>query len=300
MTKRAVFVVAVCVSSVLVAQEKTRPKFDWKNVAPPSTRWKQVRVTSDARAADGCKSVGSVYAKLYRLEHREVTSDMVYDELKKSAAEKEANLVVLIGPATQVGVTVSDKRMEASGEAYMCASSDPIGQAIGEACDANFAVETALWKESTYKTNAPYPTLNKTALMRRLLSAASEHELTVLESAVAGVAVTAEVNAPRNKKLTYAFAISDEGPGSRVEVIGKLPGVLNKTQNDELRSKLCAFLTAIGSASASAAAEQPTTTSVIEKSSVEQRLKNLEDLYKKKVISKEEYDKKRAAILKDL
>jgi len=302
MLRRIVLLAMLCVSSASVAQEKKPPKFDWKNAAPPSTQWKQVRVTSDTKASDGCKSVGTVYGKLYRLQHREVTSEMVYDELKRNAAEKKANLVVLIGPATQVGVNASDTGMEASGEAYVCASNDPIRQAIGDACNENFALGVSLRKGSTYKSNIPYPTLSKTALLTRLADVAPQHEVTVLNTDAAAGVVTAEATSPRkNVKVLYSFAISDETSGARIEVLGKLPGILNNAQNDEVRTKLCALMSAVapGTATSASGSRELKKTGASE-TSVEDRLKKLDNLLKKKLITKEEYDKKRAALLNEL
>lgn len=282
MVKRLVLAAMLCVGFVLMAQEgKTQTKFG-------SARWKQVRVTSDVRASDGCKNVGSVYAT-------DVLAQQVHDALKRQAAAKLANLVVLTGSASR-----GTNHLEASGEAYVCPASDPVAQAVGDACDEKFSIETNLWKSSTYKSSVPYPTLDKSALVTRLVSVAAQHEMRVLNSDVGTGTVTAEINAPRNKKLTYEFVVSDESPGSRVEIVGTMPGLLNATQNDELRNKLCEFMSAAASTAGTAAAQNQAASSASGSSSVEERLKKLDSLLEKKLITKDEYAKKRAAILKDL
>jgi Short C-terminal domain len=95
------------------------------------------------------------------------------------------------------------------------------------------------------------------------------------------------------RPYTIKVVVTDGQPGSRVTTTLKLPENISPDR-DALRNELCAAVQ-IGKGRGR---EQPQSTP--SRANVEERLRALDDLYKKGLISAEEYKQKRAAILAEL
>lgn len=300
----AVLVCTFLICLPAIAEKKKPPKLTW-GPQIENDDWKQVRITSDSSASRDCSSSGTVYAKIYRLHHKEVTADMVYNELKNKAAGKKANLVVLIGPAAEVGQTASDKGMEATGEAFTCGEgivSNNKPSAEGTPCGDNFESSGSALRGSTFVTFTETPGVTVAEAVRRIAARLPEDRMTVLSADERAGTISAEQEAERGAPVPVTIAVTPSERGVRAEMSVKLRPFL-MTNREHTRDVLCSVLASVAGRSSERVVktnkgDAPKTVGAGK--SVEERLQELEDLYKKKIISKAEYEQKRAAILKDL
>jgi hypothetical protein len=278
-------------------------------LAPPlvASDWQLVTVTQNQAASAQCASLGMIHVAVNGFSSlKGLSTDVVYDRLKKEAAKKGGNLVVMMGGITKVEHGVGDADLQADGEAFQCkvAEADKTPSAEGTECAKAFVVSGSMLRGKTYKTNVVVPHVDRPTAMQRILEAAQNKGMPVTASDQARGTISAQAKDGSGDVSSVEFQIDEVPAGTNVVVSIKLG--MGEKFNDEsvVRDLLCAL-----AQSAAVSQAKPKMAPAMggqvqppagEKPSVEERLKKLDDLHKKGILTDKEYEKKRADILKDL
>jgi hypothetical protein len=290
-----------------------------------------VRVSSSQADAAGCTSVGMIHGVVNTFFGQNTAS--LYGQLRKKAAQSGANLVVLLGGVTTVkGSNGSD--LEADGEAFACKDRPPspggTAPAQGDSpksaappptpsnapCESNFTTEGSKLRGTnftSFKTFADFADIDREAAIAKLLARLPQAQLALVRvDKEKGVILTNSI-APNGTTFPVAFAVALASQGVRVS--GAVTLVRGTAFNDvSVRDSLCRIIMAV--APATTAGTERTAASVTSKpaddealgkapvtsptkGSVEERLQKLEQLFKKGLITADEYKKKKDEILKD-
>lgn len=169
-------------------------------------------------------------------------------------------------------------------------------------CRANFKARGSVVRGTTYETFEEIPRLSRDAAVDVVTSSvAGPLSLAGVDKA-AGV-INVQGKTAKGKTFTRDFAITSVAGGVRVNIVEKLPAGAHG--NDDLtRDELCSIIVAL-----SHAAPQPMPVSratvsspsaIPQAPSIEERLRQLDELYKKHLITEEEYNKKRSELLSQL
>jgi hypothetical protein len=165
-------------------------------------------------------------------------------------------------------------------------------------CRANFSIRGSVVRGTTYETFDEFQGLAQAAALDALLSAIPQQSLTLVTADKNTGVVSATGQSPRGKSYTLDFTVTSISGGARVSVVQKLHAG-DRGHDDAVRDQLCKIVSAV-----SVAMPKPMTVSAgagaSPAGSTEERLRKLDDLLKKGLITKAEYDKKRTDILKDM
>ena len=199
--------------------------------------------------------------------------------------------------------------MEAAGTAHVSGAVEHAPSAESTACGKSFTSSGSMLRGTTYTAAMTYPSQNRNTVFQRLLTVIPDQKLEVVSNNVDSGGIQAQGKSARGRAYTLNFTVADASPGSRVGVVMKIPIGLS-SDDDSARNEICQLLEAVQATSPAVALSKSTSRvssitittaeSGAAKPSIEERLKKLEELHKKGLISDDEYKKKRAEILKDL
>lgn len=184
-------------------------------------------------------------------------------------------------------------------------------------CRSNFDVSGSMVRGTSYETFDEYP-LNYEAGLAAVQAAIVRESLTVESTEPhSGTIVAAGTNAA-GKSLRYKFTVVPAGREVRVTLEQDLR-VGKHGSDNAIRDEMCKILSSIAEATAkaervkpapppravSAAPPSPTSIEPAPKATapaggIEERLRQLEELFKKGLVTEEEYKKKRAQILSSI
>ncbi len=273
----------------------------------------QVRVTGDYSQVSGCQSLGQVNSSVNTRLPSNVSA--LHEQLRQHAANLGGNVVVTMG------APVSFKhRMQLSGEAFKCGSASFPTVALGAAallpvsstsiddfqeCRAHFAENGSAMRGTTYRSSVDFASEARPGAIRRLTKAMPSFGFTVVSSDEQLGRIQAESRDAYGKNYPLDVTAADGPEGAHVEGTIRLP-ILMRSETEQFEERLCRLLTAQVGPQAPSLQEAPTTPVAGGNAppappvSVEERLRKLDELFKKGLLTEVEYKAKRAEILKDL
>lgn len=166
-------------------------------------------------------------------------------------------------------------------------------------CLANFRLGGSVARGTSYSSFEEFSGLTPEAAARALVSSLSRESLTVSNGESTSDTYIAVGNIGGRDGAQAEFAITPIGGGVRVSVKHKLP-VGRRGRDTMVRDHLCGVLGGIGRLTRIPLKTTPSSPAADDATSVESRLRKLDELYKKGVITEEEYKKKRAELLSKL
>jgi hypothetical protein len=168
-------------------------------------------------------------------------------------------------------------------------------------CRANFKVGGSMVRGTTYSTYAELTGLTQLQAIDQLLSVMSSQSLVVVSAdKTSGEVSATQQSSPGGKTNTLDFTVTAISGGVRVAVRQKFR-IGDRGRDDTVRDEICKVISAVGVAGV---APSPSSTNPgsgsADNQTIEDRLHKLDELYKKGVITEEEYKKKRAELLSKL
>jgi hypothetical protein len=181
----------------------------------------------------------------------------------------------------------------------------PGGAAIDSAeanCNANFTIRGAVIRGTTYETFEEFQRLTQDVAIGALTTSLP-NQLTLVSVDKAAGLIKAQGLSPNGKSFTREYTVTAVPGGVRVNIAQKLP-VGNRGDDGAVRNDLCQIISKL-SLAVPKSATMPTTTSAPSQPSVnsftiEERLRKLDELYQKHLITEEEYKKKRVELLSQM
>lgn len=200
-------------------------------------------------------------------------------------------------------------------------STSPLEAAVRSTanCRSNFTVSGSMVRGTSYETSDAFPATDYESGLGTVESVITRSGL-VVESTekTSGTLIAAGKN-DKGKEIRYTFTVVPTSAGIRV-TLARDVRIGTHASDDAIRDEMCKVLSTIAEAMASAVPPQPapvaaasapspsqkvvvvpeTLVPETEKAvpgSIEERLRKLEDLFKKGLITEDEYKKKRAQIL---
>jgi hypothetical protein len=186
-----------------------------------------------------------------------------------------------------------ERRLQAGGVA---------ADAVASSCVANFVVKGAVVRGTTYATSSEFPGLAAPAAVTALAHAAAQESpvLTNIDTKSGNVTAT---DGSGRKPRPVDFTLTSSPGSVRISVVETL-GVGDRGNDEAVRERFCRMMDAV--AAALPLPPEPVTAKVSRDEAasgtlpIEERLKKLDELYKKGLITEDEYKKKRADLLKQL
>lgn len=169
------------------------------------------------------------------------------------------------------------------------------------ACRSNLTIGGSMVRGSTYSTFVDFPGLSKPAAIDALLAAISRESMGVGSTDKSAGTVSAVDETVNGKSRTIDFLVSPESQGLRVKATQKY-GIGERGNAADVAARFCRLMGGItaavpdrpGPSTASSAPSMPS------EATIEERLRTLEELFKKGLITEDEYKKKRADLLSKL
>lgn len=223
------------------------------------------------------------------------------------------------------GVSVSSgqqSELDSSGVVAMhrASSTSPLEAAVRSTanCRSNFTARGSMVRGTSYETYDEYPGLEYTAGLASAEAAIARAGLVIESTEKAAGTLIAVGKDAKGKDVRYGYTVVPTSGGVRVTIARDLR--LGKHGSDDaIRDEMCKVLSSIAEATARAEPAKPspppvakppvaTSARTVESEAkkaapatgVEERLRQLEELYKKGLITEDEYKKKRAQILSSL
>jgi hypothetical protein len=188
-------------------------------------------------------------------------------------------------------------------------------------CRANFTVGGSMVRGTSYATYDEFPGVPYAAALQATESAIAKASLTIESSEKTAGTITAVGETTKGGSGTFLFTVVPSSGGVRVSIEQRLHAGKHGS-DDAVRDSMCKILSSMAESTAKTEAARPKVAmtevpkpSVAEESASrvpepakkdsaaitpEERLRQLDGLYKKGLISEEEYKKKRAQILNSL
>ncbi len=170
-------------------------------------------------------------------------------------------------------------------------------------CRSNFTVGGSMVRGSTYSTFVEFPGLSQASAIEALISAISSDSLTVLTTDKSTGTVSASGEFDNGKSYVLNFTLTSTAGSTRVKVVQKF-GIGDRGNAAAVANEFCKIITGISVAmprpAATVAISVPPTNKPATDLTIEERLRKLDELYKKGLITQDEYQKKRAELLSQL
>lgn len=220
-----------------------------------------------------------------------------------------------------VGVAVGQDAAEqySGGSPLSGGGGSPLEAAVRSTanCRANFSVGGSMVRGTSYETYDEFVGLTYTSAMDAVKSSIAGASLAVESSEPTAGTLRATGQTAKGKDVTFDFTVVPTSGGVRVSIAQKLR-VGKHGADDAVKDSMCRILSAIAEstakaeppkepvskASKSSEAKSPPTVPNATKPAapvtVEERLRQLDDIFKKGLITEDEYKKKRALILSSL
>lgn len=196
-------------------------------------------------------------------------------------------------------------------------SSSPLEAAVRSTanCRSNFTVRGSMVRGTSYETYDEYPAADYSSGLATVEAVIAKAGL-ILESAErsAGTLIAVGKN-EKGKDIRYVLTVVPTSGGIRVTLAREM-GLGRHASDDVIRDEMCKILSSIAEAAAGAVAVRPARTAAATAprpapvrqpapetqnaapaTGIEERLRQLDQLLKKGLITEEEYKKKRAEIL---
>ena len=199
-------------------------------------------------------------------------------------------------------------------------SSSPLEAAVrsNANCRSNFTVSGSMVRGTSYETYDEYPASEYTAGLATVEAAIARAGLVIESTERTAGTLHAVGKNDKGKDIRYAFTVVPTSGGVRVTV-GRDLRLGTHGSDGTMQDEMCKVLSTIAEAMAAAAPAKPTlppaakssqpapvakvapeTQKAAPATDVEERLRQLETLFKKGLITDEEYKKKRAQILSSI
>lgn len=166
-------------------------------------------------------------------------------------------------------------------------------------CLSNFRTGGSIARGTSYSSFEEFSGLTPEAASRVLAASISRESLTTLGGESTTDTYIAAGNIGGRDGAQAEFAITPIGGGVRVSAKHKLP-IGRKGRDTLVRDQMCGVLGGIGRMTRTPTAAAPSSQAPEESTSIESRLRRLDELHKKGLITDEEYKKKRAELLSKL
>jgi hypothetical protein len=259
-------------------------------LSAPRYDWKEVRVTKQTSEAEGCESVGMLHARVDSFWGSNTAS--VYSRLKMKAAEKRANLVILLADPTVVEKTNGSDIM-ADGEAFRCdgglkplaalkkedtpSAEAPAPDASGTACAETFQTSGSKLRGRAYSASVDVPSLSGESGFDLVLAGLESEQLELVHGDRVSGSIFTEANNP-GRRIPVDFQITAQPSGARIGVSLKLrAGMFANDQG--MMNEICHLLNEITTPRAAQAVDSTDGTTSAGKASsgtAEQRLIDLD------------------------
>lgn len=250
-----------------------------------------------------------------------ITTDYKVDEEDTEWHHKFNLLLVRNGEeATNISVTCTFEKRSDRGLAWEDVASDgshetkllaaiarrlqPGGVAVDNAdmnCRANFSIKGSVVRGTTYASFEEFQALAQAPAIDALVSSISRESLALLSSDKSTGTVSATGQSAGGRSYGLDFAVVPVSGGVRVSVVRKLhPG--DRGHDDAVRDQFCKIISGVAEAMPKPAprpakANSPSIAVPADNTPIEDRLRKLDELYKKGLITEDEYKKKRAELL---
>jgi hypothetical protein len=168
-------------------------------------------------------------------------------------------------------------------------------------CRSNLSIGGSMVRGSTYSTFVDFPGLTQPAVIDALLTAITRESLTVSSADESAGLITAVDEAAEGKSRAIDFAVTRGAQGVRLKATQKY-GIGERGNASDVIARFCRVMSAVAvtmpdRGTASAAAPEPNGSSG---ATIEERLRTLDELFKKGLLTEDEYKKKRADLLSTL
>jgi len=198
-------------------------------------------------------------------------------------------------PASAPGATTTQTRSATAapgGAAVSTYQAPP--SAKGTACGKNFSAHGSMIRGSKFTTFLDLPDLERGAVIQRLVDQLPANDLTLVSADKDTGVVSTSARASSGKQYSVDFAVTPQTTGVRAAVTMKL-GLGTGADDDMVRDELCKILLGLQSP-----APMAVQAAVAGATSIEERLRKLDELHKKGLITEAEYKTKRAELLSQL
>jgi hypothetical protein len=171
------------------------------------------------------------------------------------------------------------------------------------ACRANLTIGGSMVRGSTYSTFVEFPGMTQTAAIDALMAAITEESLVVVSADKNAGIITAADEAGTGKSRIIDFAVTPGAQGVRVKATQKY-GLGERGNSSNVAARFCRLLGAVTLGMPNHREFEPSTSSPVASkpstATIEERLRTLDELFKKGLITEDEYKKKRADLLSKL
>jgi len=166
------------------------------------------------------------------------------------------------------------------------------------ACRSNLTVGGSMVRGSTYSTFVEFAELATDAAVDALVRAIANASLEVVtvDKSTGSVRATEHTG---GKSRVIDFTVTPAGRGSRIKITQKY-GIGQRGSSAEASDQFCGILGTVAAAMPRSNSTSSIPATVGEPQTIEDRLKKLEELFKKGLITEDEYKKKRAELLSKL
>lgn len=171
-------------------------------------------------------------------------------------------------------------------------------------CRANFSIKGSVVRGTTYMTFDEFQGLTQMAAIDALIASLGRESFAILSTDKNAGVIRATRQPEGGKPRPLDFSVVPISGGARVSVVQKLhPG--DRGHDDDVRDQFCKVIGSVAEALPKPSPRPPKINSPSksvpgETVPIEDRLRKLDELYKKGLITEEEYKKKRAELLSKL
>ena len=174
---------------------------------------------------------------------------------------------------------------------------------VAFSCRSNLAVGGSMVRGSTYSTFVDFPGLAQTVAIDALMIAIARESLVVGSADKSTGVITAVDEAVNGKSRTIDFAITTGTQGVRVKATQRY-GIGERGNASDVGARFCRIMgdvtaTMPDRVGLDVSAPSPSTSGP-SATTIEERLRTLDELFKKGLITEDEYKKKRADLLSKL
>lgn len=207
------------------------------------------------------------------------------------------------------GLTWKDERSDGTRETQLLESIarrlQPSGAAedVSESnCRANFSVKGSIVRGTTFSSFDEFSALNQTTAVDALIASILRASLSLVNTDKNNGTVSATGQSASGKPYPLDFSVVPISGGVRVSAVRKLSVGVHANE-EPVREQLCKVISGVAQATRKAVpvkTSSPPIAAPADSTSIEDRLRKLDDLHRKGLITDDEYKKKRAELLSHL
>lgn len=170
--------------------------------------------------------------------------------------------------------------------------------AVAFSCRSNLVIGGSMVRGSTYTTFVDFPGVSQTAAIDALTAAITGESLVVGSVDKSAGEVTSVDETVSGKSRSIDFAVQPAAQGVRVQAMQKF-GIGERGQASDVVARFCRLIGGVAAVMPNRDNPAPDN-SAPSGGTIEERLRTLEELFKKGLITEDEYKKKRADLLSKL